>query len=182
MKKIVLPISIVAAIAIFLATASFVYAQIPNPTDQPSPEWMQNMMGRNGRPGPATMGGTDMMSGENMNAMSAVHTALHDGMVASLAEKLNLTTEELNQRIADGETMWEIAESAGWTQGEFTTWMLETKKVKLDAAVANGVISQEQADWMIERMQHMYGDGFAQGSCHANGVDPSNSTNINNVR
>jgi hypothetical protein len=32
-------------------------------------------------------------------------------------------------------------------------------------AVADGVITQERADWMLQRMQNMYQNGYGFGSC-----------------
>jgi len=81
---------------------------------------------------------------------------LHTFMVIEFAKKLDLNVNDINTRIAAGETMYDIALSAGVTAEEFLTVMTEVRTAALDAAVKANVITQEQADWMKSR-------GFGQG-------------------
>jgi hypothetical protein len=61
--------------------------------------------------------------------------------------------------------MWEIALSTGLTAEQVTTLMAEARTEALNQMVADGVITQAQADWMIERMSQMHQNGF--GPCHS---------------
>jgi hypothetical protein len=87
---------------------------------------------------------------------------LHTFMVTEFAKKLDLNVNDVNTRLAAGETMYDIALSAGVTAGEFPALMTEVRAAALDAAVAANVITQEQADWMKSR-------GYGQGGMHGNG-------------
>lgn len=87
---------------------------------------------------------------------------LHTFMVVEWAKKLDLNVNDINTRLAAGETMYDIALSAGVTAEEFPAVMAEVRANALDAAVAANVITQEQADWMKSR-------GYGQGGMHGNG-------------
>jgi hypothetical protein len=93
---------------------------------------------------------------------------LHTYMVAAVADKLGLTVDEVNTRIAAGETMYDIAIAEGITAEDFPTFMTDVRAAALDAAVKDGVITQEQADWMksrgFGRGGMMGGQGFT-GTC-----------------
>lgn len=73
---------------------------------------------------------------------------MHTFMVIEFAKKLDLNVNDINTRLAAGETMYDIALSAGVTAEEFPAVMTEIRANALDAAVAANVITQEQADWM----------------------------------
>lgn len=83
---------------------------------------------------------------------------LHTFMVAEFAKELDLNVDELNTRLADGETMYDIALSQGVTAEEFPAVMTKARSAALDAAVKAEVLTQEQADWMKSR-------GFGRGGC-----------------
>lgn len=87
---------------------------------------------------------------------------LHTFMVVEFAKALDLNVNDINTRLAAGETMYDIAISTGVTAEEFPAIMTEVHTAALDAAVAANVITQEQADWMKSR-------GFGQGGMHDNG-------------
>jgi glycosyltransferase A (GT-A) superfamily protein (DUF2064 family) len=90
-------------------------------------------------------------------------------MVNAFAEAIGLTSEEVQSRLQAGETMWQIAESQGFSDEEIADLMLAAREAALAQAVSDGVITQEQADLMLERMQQMHANGFGPGSCHGAG-------------
>jgi hypothetical protein len=93
--------------------------------------------------------------------------AMHTFMVVEFAKKLDLNVNDINTRLAAGETMYDIALSAGVTAEEFPAVMTEVRAAALDAAVAANVITQEQADWMKSRG---YGrGGMGAGNCTGTG-------------
>ncbi|MBI5944362.1 MAG: hypothetical protein HY864_08345 [Chloroflexi bacterium] len=88
---------------------------------------------------------------------------MHTFMVTEFARKLDLNVNDINTRLAAGETMYDIALSAGVTAKEFPAIMTEVRANAMDAAVKANVITQEQADWMKSR-GGMHGAGNT-GDC-----------------
>ena len=92
---------------------------------------------------------------------------LHTYMVTAFAEKLGLKVEDINARLAAGETMYDIALADGVKAEDFSALMLEVRTTALNAAVKDGVITQEQADLMSSHgygrggMMNEYGNGGA---------------------
>jgi hypothetical protein len=88
---------------------------------------------------------------------------LHTYMVTAFAEKLGLKVDDINTRQAAGETMYDIAIADGVKAEDFPALMIEVRTNALNAAVKDGVITQEQADWMSS---HGFGrGGFGTGNC-----------------
>ena len=85
---------------------------------------------------------------------------MHTFMVVEFAKQLKLNVNDINTRLAAGETMYDIALSAGVTADEFPAIMAEVRANSLTAAVKANVITQEQADWMLSR-------GFGRGGMGA---------------
>ncbi|GAB4541285.1 MAG: hypothetical protein Fur002_09410 [Anaerolineales bacterium] len=135
MKKTLLIVALVAA-ALIAFGAGTVFAQDAQPP--------YNGGGRGGM-----MGGGD--------------GALHTFMVVEFAKQLNLNVNDVNTRLDAGESMYDIALSAGVTAEEFPAVMTSVRVAALDAAVKANVITQEQADWMN---QHEMGQGrYGNGNC-----------------
>ena len=88
-------------------------------------------------------------------------------MEEALAEKLGLSEAEIEEKLATGETMWSIAQAQGLTDEQITELMQSARDEALKAAVAAGAITQEQADWMSQRMQQMHSAGMGAGGCGA---------------
>ena len=88
---------------------------------------------------------------------------LHTYMVTAFAEKLGLKVEDINARLTAGETMYDIALADGVKAEDFSALMVEVRTTALNAAVKDGVITQEQADWMSSR-------GFGRGGMYGNGT------------
>ena len=85
---------------------------------------------------------------------------MHDDMLAAMAEKLGVSAESLEARIDSGETIYSIARAEGLSDDEIVTMMQEARQAARAAAVADGDLTQEQADWMA---QHMDGRGMGMG-------------------
>ena len=93
---------------------------------------------------------------------------MHPYMVDALAEALDLTPEAVQERLGASETPWEIAVSSGLNEEQARKVLSDAHIAALDAAVADGAISQEQADWIRDRMQWRWENDFEfmQGPCH----------------
>lgn len=105
--------------------------------------------------GPSPYTGNGPMSGNGAGY-------LHTYMIAAFAEKLNLKAEEVNVQLAAGESMYDSAIAAGVKAEDFADLMVEVELQALSAAVKDGVITQEQADWMSS---HGFGRGPGNGGC-----------------
>jgi uncharacterized protein YidB (DUF937 family) len=94
---------------------------------------------------------------------------MHDAMVSAFAQALGLTPEELQTRLQAGDTLWVIAQERGMTTEQFQEMMTTARNSAVNQAVADGVITQEQADFMLERMGRMMGNGIGSGLGAGNG-------------
>lgn len=141
MKKTIISIVALAVLASVFVFAGVAYAQSTNPpTQTPESGYGRGMMagGRGGM-----MGG--YAAGVDQDG------PMHDEMIAVYAEKLGISVDDLNARLADGETMAQIATDKGLTTEQFRALMNEAHTAAIAAAVKNGDLTQEQADWMNQR-------------------------------
>jgi len=83
---------------------------------------------------------------------------LHDYAITIYSEALGISMEEIEARLAAGETLAGIAMSAGYTLDQFQDLRATTTTEALAQAVSDGVISAEQADWM-----QYHGTGLSGG-------------------
>lgn len=151
MKKILVVGLIALAVVVSLGAVSVAYAQSGTPVCP--------FCGASG------WGGYGGFRGQGQEG---TYGPLHEYMITALAEAFGLTPEELTAAHAEGKTLWAIAQEQGKTFDEFKTLMLEARAKALEAAVADGVISQEQADWMLDRMGGQFG-GYGLGRMGAGG-------------
>jgi hypothetical protein len=164
MKKLMLVSLIVIVAVLVLGTAGYAYAQ----SNQPGTGgYGRGMMG--GRGGNGTTGYGYGMMGGGYGMMGYTdedgdgYGPMHDYMLAGFAEAFDLSVEELQTQLDAGETMYTIAEAQGLTFEEFQALMIEVRTDALNQLVADGVITQEQADWMLSHMARM-GQGYGAGS------------------
>jgi hypothetical protein len=93
---------------------------------------------------------------------------LHDYMVKALAEALGISADQLETRLDNGESAYQIALSQGIAAQDIPALLTAAHAKALDSAVAAGVISQQQADWMKSRGFGRMG-GMGNGSCGGTG-------------
>jgi len=89
---------------------------------------------------------------------------MHDYIERALAEKLNLTEAQVEEQIAAGKSMYQIALDNGIAEADIPAFLAEVHSAALDAAVEDGVLTREQADWMSQHMQGR-GHGNGTGAC-----------------
>ena len=75
----------------------------------------------------------------------------HDYVFQAVAESLGLSVEELEVKLADGQDLSEVAQEQGVTEEDLPSLLDEVRAKALASAVANGLLTQDQADWMLER-------------------------------
>lgn len=91
---------------------------------------------------------------------------LHDFMKRALASKLNLTEAQVEQELASGKTMAQIALDHGIAPADLPTFLKDVHQLALSEAVKAGVITQAQADWMLQHawnFGYRYGNGYGYG-------------------
>lgn len=165
MKKfsIFAAITVVLLATLALAGMAFAQTQYPPDPDQPyngGPGWgpSRGMM----NPGSGMMGGRWNRNYTGQNEPES-YGPMHEAMISALAQAFNLTPEELEARHEAGETMWDLTQDLGLTQEQFQAAMIQARTEALNQTVADGVISQEQTDWIQERMNGMWSGGYGPG-------------------
>lgn len=93
---------------------------------------------------------------------------LHDYMLAGFADAFGIDVTELEARHDAGETMYDVATTLGYTQEQFTELMVTVRTDAINQALADGVITQDQADWMLSRLAQRSEAGFGTGACTGN--------------
>jgi hypothetical protein len=86
-----------------------------------------------------------------------------DAIVAAAAQTLNLTEDELVTQLRGGQTLAQIAEAQGTTEQAVVDAALAAAKTELDAAVANGTVTQAQADAVYTQLQERGANLFFGG-------------------
>ncbi len=88
-------------------------------------------------------------NGEGQDAQNG-SGALHNYIAPAMADALGITVEELEAAHENGEVR-ELIEAQGLTQEEMQTAMQGIRERAVDAALADGVLTEEQAEQMKNR-------------------------------
>ena len=102
---------------------------------------------------PPVGGGGMMMGG---------YGPMHDYVEEALADRLGITEKDVEDALASGRTMYQIALDNGIKEADTAAFLTEVHTAAFDKAVADGVITREQADFMLQRMT---ANGFNYGNC-----------------
>ena len=146
MKKTLLIVSLVV-LALGALGVGVAYAQGGIPPYQPY--------------GGGMTGGRGMMQGG-----VGAYGPMHDYVEQALAAKLGLTEEQVEAELAAGKPMYQIALDHGIKQEDLTAFLTDIHTTAFAAAVKDGVMTQEQADFMLQRMTQ---NGFNYGNCTSGG-------------
>lgn len=87
---------------------------------------------------------------------------MHEYVEQAFAAKLGLTEELVEDELAAGKPMYQIALDNGIDQDALADFLNDVHQDAFAAAVKDGVVTQEQADFMLQRMQSR---GFGTGNC-----------------
>ena len=90
----------------------------------------------------------------------------HNYVEQSLAAKLGLTEEQMKAELAAGKPIFQIALDHGIKQEDLAAFMSDIHKTAFAAAVKDGVMTQAQADFMLQRMAQ---NGYNDGNCPMGG-------------
>ena len=129
-KRVAIFISVLVALVV-LAGATITFAQGPT-----LPDRLGSRSGVERPPGPGR--GLGFRNNEILNA--------------AIAELLGISVEELEEAFANGETIRTLVEESGLDMVEVQTALQAARAEMLQQAVADGSITQEQADQMLNHL------------------------------
>lgn len=162
MKKILLIGSLVIVGFLVFGVAGYASAKTILPRVADASSFMQMRSDRMAQQASGTS--TGMMGARGGMMGQAGSGLLHDYMIAGFAQAFNMSVEELQARIDAGDTMYTVALELGYTQETFTELMVTVRTDAINQALADGVITQEQADWMLSRLAQRQAAGFGTAS------------------
>ncbi|MBP9041447.1 MAG: hypothetical protein KBF64_06705 [Anaerolineaceae bacterium] len=148
MKKLLVSLIVAGVIVAALGTATVVSAQ----SETPQPYFGQNGGGRYGY-----RVNSDLYEQDEV---------LHDLMMEAWSVELGISVDELNARLDGGETLSQIALSTGLSLDEFLTLSDSIRADATEQALADGLITQEQANLIQQSIQVRAG-GQARGAAAA---------------
>ena len=154
MKKLVIGVGVIAIAAIVVVGGALsvvgasAQAEAQGPIGTPQP----------GNP----LGGMRMWAYDGQS-----YGPMHEYMVEAFADALGISTTELSERLASGESLSAIAEDLGLSVDEFQELFSQARQTAIESAQAAGVLSQEQAEWMLQVM----GGAGPHGNCSILGGD-----------
>jgi len=152
MKKLVRGIVIVAVVAVAIGTTGLVFAQTSTPpADVAGTGYGAGIGGGRGARGGMMKAAAGNYAGLMGAAAGTQDGILHDALIAAYAGKRAISVDDLNARLAEGETLAEIAFAQGLSVDEFVALKAEARSQAIDQAITDGTLTQEQADWMKQR-------------------------------
>jgi hypothetical protein len=104
---------------------------------------------------------------------------LDGAALEAVAEVLNMSADDLSAALAEGKTLQELAEAAGVDMQEIKDAMsavrAESMRERIAQALADGTITQDHADWLLEGLEKGYldGPGFGFGGHPGRGTPPA---------
>ncbi len=128
MKNLIKTLVVITVIGVALASTSAVFAQSTPPGNSNPGGSTSNTVG--GGMGSGRRGGNQAYQADDTQ-----DGILHDALITAFAEALGLSVDEVNVRLADGETMSEIALSTGMTYDEFMVLFNEIHELVTNQAV-----------------------------------------------
>lgn len=158
MKKLTKSIVILAVVAIALGSFSTVFAQTETPGD-PVGYGGGGISSRSKRGGQGT-GSTWLYQ----NREASEDGLLHDAMITAFSEELGISVEDLEARIAEGESLADIALSTGMKIEDFRTLLNAIRTEVHDQAVEDGLLPGTQSGWVNSRRAAMGTFGSRQAA------------------
>jgi hypothetical protein len=102
-------------------------------------------------------------AGRTLN--TSLNVTLSTYMTPAMAEILGLTAADLGARLDAGETFNSIALSLGYTADQLPALMTSVRALAVDAAIAAGVITADQAALLPANQYSGTGTGVCDGTC-----------------
>jgi len=84
----------------------------------------------------------------------------HEYIDAAIAEELGISVEELQEmKTGQGFNLRDYAVEQGLSDDQIAAWRLEIFTNAVNSALADGAITQEQANWILERLENLEARG-----------------------
>lgn len=145
-KGIILSLAVLAVAAIAFSVFVTVKAQTPTSTPPGTGGW---------RGGPGSCA-EDNCQAPGLRLRDETGW-MHDHMVEALAQQVKLPVEDVQKKLDAGQTLVEILKEAGVSDADLPAATREIRNAAIELAVADGDITREQADLMLERMDRQIG-------------------------
>lgn len=133
-------IAAVLAAAIAFAGVTAAFAQGPNQPDDVTPRGRAQVQG-------------------NANAGIGLMAVDEDAMHAAIADALDISIEEFEAAAAEGKTLFVLAQELGVDFAEVQAAMDAVHQAASQQAVTDGLVTQEQVNWMLSRRGGQNGQG-----------------------
>ena len=110
-------------------------------------------------------------NGTNTGTAINVEVTLSNYMPAAMADVLGLSVDDINARLASGETFYTIALSLGYTADQLPALMTSIRAEAIDLATAAGVISVDQSSFLLGNQYggNTRGNGAGTASMYSTG-------------
>jgi hypothetical protein len=170
MKKFLIIGLIIGLVLVLAGGAGVVYARVHNQANNgviqvnTSPNGNQNPQPYGYGPGGRMEGrGFRGMMGGYGRGLNLGTGVFHDYIVSAFAKAVGLTVDQVNTRLTNGESLLQIAQAQGFTGDKLTQLVTQVRQDALNQAVAAGVITQEQANQILQDLNNHPGIGFGFG-------------------
>lgn len=84
--------------------------------------------------------------------LPGLHEFVHESVEEAAASALGMTDAELHDAILSGKTIHDLVEEKGLDPKEFHTTMQTARRDAIQQAVEKGLITQEEADFILQHM------------------------------
>jgi len=91
---------------------------------------------------------------------------LHEYMMEAIAAALDMPADQLEQRIANGDNLRVILQELGLESDTINNLVIEARINAIDRAIIDGLLDQEQADWMFDRKNQMQSHAVLRKQTH----------------
>ena len=110
-------------------------------------------------------------SGTGTGMAINIEVTLSDYMPAAIADVLGLSVEDVNARLASGETFYTIALSMGYTSDQLPALMTSVREEAIALATSAGLISTDQSSFLLGNQYggNARGNGAGTTSMNSNG-------------
>ena len=115
----------------------------------------------------AAFGSPKIASADELPPTSTTPSVLQPYMDEALAAALGISVDELQALQDSGETLWTYAQSEGMSFEDFQALLANVRESAIEAAVADGVLTPERAEWILS---HASGSPAYAGADAGNGV------------
>ncbi len=117
-------------------------------------------------------------NGANTGTSINMEVTLSNYMPAAMADVLGLSVDDVNARLASGETFYTIALSLGYTTDQLSALMTSVRTEAINLAIADGVVTADQATFLLNSQYGGNARGNGAGTASMNSAGNGTGTGI----